>query len=477
MRAACSRQGFASAALVLAAAGCALQTPPAPSELQSDALANAAIPAAWKNPGGTPQSVADTWLDSFNDPRLSALVVEALTYNADLRAAAALVEQAAGYLKVASAPLLPTVDLRGLWSGASSSGGSGLNGIFLHASLELDIWGRVRYGASAAREQSAAAAADFAYARQSLAATVAKGWFLAIETGLQREIALDLIRSSEGLQRISEDRLRVGSGNEQSVAVARANVNSYRDSLRQIELSHDQALRALELLLGRYPAAEVAVAPTLDAVPPPPPVGLPSQLLERRPDVIAAERRVAAAFYRKGEARAAQLPRIALTAGGSSISSELFVLKDRHNPVWGFGANLFAPLFQGGALKAQVEIRDAEQKQAVAGYASAGLRAFNEVEGALSAENALRDRALLLDASVQDYARALELSQVQYRVGQVDLQSVEQRQLALYTARMARLRVQTEQLAQRVNLYLALGGGFDAPPVAQAGGAAVASGS
>ncbi len=124
---------------------------------------------------------------------------------------------------------------------------------------------------------------------------------------------------------------------------------------------------------------------------------MPSQLLERRPDVIAAERRVAAAFDRVGEARAAQLPRISLTAGGSSVSSDLLELKDTSNPIWSFGANLLAPLYQGGSLRAQVEIRSAEQKQAVAEYARAGQRAFGEVESALAAENALRDREAILD--------------------------------------------------------------------------------
>jgi len=461
-------------ALAAAMAGCALQSPPGPAQLQADALRNATVPGAWKSPGGVAQPVADAWLASFNDPTLSALVAEAITYNADLRAAAAVVEQANGYLQVASAPLLPTVNFAGATSG-KSSGGSGLSGIFLNASLELDIWGRVRYGQSAAEQSALAAAADYAYARQSLAATVAKSWFLAIETGLQREIALDSLRSAESLQQVAADRLRIGSGNEQSVAVARANVGSFRDSLRQIELSREQALRALELLLGRYPAAEIAVASALNAMPPPPPVGLPSQLLERRPDVIAAERRVAAAFNRVGEARTAQLPRISLTASISSISSDLFVLKERSNPVWGVGANLLAPLFQGGALRAQVDIRTAEQKQAVAAYASAGLRAFNEVEGALSAENALRDRAALLAATVRDNARALELSQIQFRVGSVDVSAVQQRQLSLYSVRMSQLRVQSEQLAQRVNLHLALGGSFEAPPATAAAAASAAS--
>jgi outer membrane protein TolC len=191
------------------------------------------------------------------------------------------------------------------------------------------------------------------------------------------------------------------------------------------------------------------------------PVGMPSELLERRPDVIAAERRVAAAFDLVEEAKAAQLPKISLTAGGSSVSSELIVLKDHSNPVWSLGANLIAPLYQGGSLRAQVEIRTAEQKQAIAEYARVAQRAFNDVEGALSAEIVLRDRDAILLETIKDNQRALELAQIQYKVGKIDLRTIEQRQLALYGARTSRLRVQSEQLAQRVNLHLALGGSFE----------------
>jgi outer membrane protein, multidrug efflux system len=453
-----------SAALAAAVAGCALNPPPTADELQRQALPHTSVPAAWKA-GGVSMAVVDRWLASFDDPALSALVDEALAYNADLQVAAARVEQAAGYVKVANASLLPSVGVLAM-GGGKSGGSGGLDGIWLNASLELDVWGRVRYGSAAAEEQSAAVAADYAYARQSLAATVSKAWFLAIEAGLQRGIAQDALRSTEELLRIAKERLRVGSGNEQAVAEARVNVGTYRDKLRQLELAREQALRALELLLGRYPAAEITVAEHLSPMPPPMPVGTPSQLLERRPDVIAAERRVAAAFDRVGEARAAQLPRISLTAGGSSVSSELIELKDTSNPIWSFGGNLIAPLYQGGALRAQVEIRSAEQKQAVAEYARAGQRAFGEVESALAAENALRDREVILAATIRDSQRALELAQVQYRVGSADLRAVEQNQLALYSARISLLRVQTERLAQRVNLYLALGGGFDLPAMA-----------
>lgn len=464
-----------TASIAIALTGCVLSTPPDRDELQKQALPNTAVPAAWKTAGGSASPVADRWLATFNDPALSALVAEALVHNTDLQVAAARVELAAGYLKVAGASLLPSAGIAGLTGGKSGGNGGGLEGIFLNASLELDVWGRVRYAEAAADAQAAAVAADYAYARQSLAAMVAKGWFVAIEAGVQQSISREMLRAAESLLKLSQERLRIGNGNEQAVAEARATVVNYRDNLRQTDLSRDQALRALESLLGRYPAAEIKVAQKLSPMPPPVPAGMPSQLLERRPDVIAAERRVAAAFNRVGEARAAQLPRISLTAGGSDVSSELFLLQNTNNPVWSFGANLIAPLYQGGALRAQVEIRSAEQKQAVAEYARAGQRAFSDTEGALSAEKALRERDALLDAAVRDNERAVELAQTQYRVGSIDLRAVEQRQLALYAARISRLRVQSEQLAQRVNLHLALGGDFDGPTSSPVAGASTSS--
>jgi len=460
MRAARVTRIAAAAALASVLAGCALKAPPTVADLQKEALPNTAVPSAFKAGAGVAAPVAERWLASFNDEALSALVDEALTFNADLQGAALRVERAAGYLRVASASLLPSVDLFGTGSGASSNSTSGLNGLWLNASLELDIWGRIRYGAAAAQADAEALAADFAYARQSLAAMVAKSWFLATEAGLQRSIVQDMLRSSESVLGLSRDRLRIGNGTEQDVAVARANVGSYRDMLRQADLSREQALRALELLLGRYPSAEVAVAPKLSAMPAPVPVGLPSELLERRPDVVAAERRVAAAFNRVGEAQAARLPRISLTAGISAISSDVVVLQDRDNPAWGLGANLLAPIYQGGALRAQVDIRTTEQKQAVAAYASVGQRAFGEVENALSAEFALNDREAILQANVRDNERALELTKTQFRVGSTDQRAVEQRLLALHSARTSLLRVQSERLAQRINLHLALGGSF-----------------
>ena len=138
------------------------------------------------------------------------------------------------------------------------------------------------------------------------------------------------------------------------------------------------------------------------------------------------------------------------------------MLEDRENPVWSAGGQILAPLFRGGALKAQVEIRTAEQKQAVAQYVQTALKAFSDVENALSSGLALRQREEILAAAVADSERALFLAQTRYRVGSGDLRSVQQQQVAYISSRMNLLRVQTEQRVQRVNLHLALGGNFTA---------------
>ena len=460
------RRLLATGLAAAVAAGCAVKAPPDTAAIKEQALPALQTPADWTHPGVPGAgAVVKGWLDSFNDDALTAAVNEAIAHNADLRVGATRVEQALLHAKLAGAKLWPSVDLLARGGGKLSGDGSGIQGGVLSANWELDLWGRVRYGRAASVFQAAAVEADFAYARESIAALVAKSWFLATELGLQAEAARETIRAHEELVRLAGDRARIGVGNQADVYAASATVGTYKDALREIELGRSQAIRALELLLGRYPSAAAVVSPQLPSFPGEIPAGLPSELLERRPDVVAAERRVAVAFNRIGEAKAARLPKISLTTGVSAISSDLFVLQDHNNPVWSIGANLLAPIFTGGALKTQVEIRTAEQKQAIAEYAVVGLRAFGEVETALAAELAAREREQILAASFADNQQALSLAQTQYRIGSNDLRLVEQRQMALSGSRSALIRMQAEQRVQRVNLHLALGGSFEAPPV------------
>jgi len=454
--------------LALALAGCALKSPPDHQTLVSDAMPAMKTPAAWAAPGTAPGAVGGGWLGTFADARLEALVAEALANNFDLRVAAARVERAASYAKQAGATLYPQVTAMLRGGGPTSGDGSGLEGGGLYANWELDLWGRVRTQAAAGSAQYEAAQKDAEYARQSITALVAKSWFLTTEARRQRAIAQDMAAASAKLAALARERVRVGRGDEYDVRLAEASAQGYRDMILQLDLAEQQAMRAVETIAGRYPAAALDTAAEFPAFPGPVPTGLPSELLERRLDVAAAEQRVASAFYLVGEAKAARLPRISLSANVSSISSELFILQDRDNPVWSLGAGITAPIFTGGALKAQVEIRTAEQKAAVADYGRIGARAFAAVENALSAGFNLAERVKVLEAAVAENDRALELTRVRVRVGSADERAVQQQALAVAAARAALTRALGERLVQRVNLHLALGGSFDSPPGASA---------
>jgi len=264
--------------------------------------------------------------------------------------------------------------------------------------------------------------------------------------------------------RLAGDRQRVGSGSGTDVAIATANLGVQRDVLIQAGYAHQASVRALELLLGRYPAAELQARPDLPPLPGPVPTGLPLQMLERRPDLVAAERRVAAAFNRVGQSKAAQLPNIRLTGNVGYLDSEVLQLRsDYQNPTAGAGLKLVAPVYTGGALQAQTALLTAQQREAVAQYARLALRAIGDVETVLATGRMLAEREQMLNAVIVDQARALDLTQTSYRVGKIDLRNVEQQQTSLDTARMQLLRVRGEQLSQRVALHLSLGGSFGEP--------------
>jgi NodT family efflux transporter outer membrane factor (OMF) lipoprotein len=446
--------------------GCAITAEPTAEEIREDALVSQMLPENWTAAGAGAGEIQDNWLASFGDPALEALIAEALLNNPDLRVAATRVEQAAGYVERARAAMRPAVNLLGT-GGLNMGGGdltSALQGLMLAVSWEPDLWGRMRYGRNAAEATLASVEADYEFARQSLAAATARSWFTATETWLQLQIAHDMVRAAQTLVALAEQREAVGPGTAQEVALARSSLGNLQDAEQQVQLAHQLAVRALELLLGRYPAAELQARPDLPQLPGPVPAGMPLATLERRPDLIAAERRVAAAFDRVGEAKAVLLPNLSLNASAAVIDSAVLQLQDDFsNPTGGIGARFVAPLYQGGNLQAQVEIRTAEQKEAVAEYARLALRAIGDVENALATGQSLADRELLLRRVVSENERALSLATENYRVGRQDLRPVEQQRLNVHTARLALLSVQSAQLSQRASLHLSLGGKFEQP--------------
>lgn len=450
--------------------GCAVLPEPNGDEVRAQALGRVVIPPNWSAQASAAQ-VEDGWLSTFHDPTLSQLVYEALANNPDLLMAAARVEQANAQLDIAQAQLKPAIGLLGR---AGSKPVTDLvpllSGVMLRLSWELDLWGRMRYARNAARASRDATSADYRYAQQSLAASVARAWFVASETKLQLGLAQEMTGSASRLVTLSEQRERVGAGTGSDVLVARSNLSTYQDAQQQMELAHRQALRALELLLGRYPGATLAARDAMTSFPAPVPVGIPADVLNRRPDMIAAERRVAAAFDLVGEAKASMLPTLSLSAGYGRISNEAVELReDLEQTTSSISATVVAPLYTGGALTGQVQLRTAEQKEAVADYARRALIALGEVEDALNAERILAERERILGEAVQASRQVAVLEEDSYRIGKSDLRAVSQRYLATWAAEVALLAVRRERLSRRVDLHLALGGNFGEPqPVASA---------
>ncbi len=439
---------------------------PSREEIESDVgkaveTQTPAVPESW----GTPASAGAVqvgWIESFNDPTLVKLVEDAQANNKNLAASAANVERARALARQAGAALKPEI---GLAAGAGRSGGGAISdtsnlSLGLQVSWEADVWGRIRSGVRATEATARAVEADYRYAQHSLAAATARAYFSAIEASLQTDNERETVGVLEKTLRIVNVRYEHGMRSSQDVALARSDLASARERLTTVEGSYRLALRALEILLGRYPSAELAVRKSLPDVPPPPPAGVPSELLERRPDIVAAERRVAAAFNTVQQAKTARLPTVGLTGDLGGASSSLSNLVDPANVAWSLGANLLAPIYDGGRRRAGVEIATAEQKQALAAFGQAALGAFNEIETALDQGVVVAQREADLKEAAQEADEAFRIANLRYKEGESELIDVLTIQQRVIGAKRNLTSVQRLHLDQRVDLQLALGGSW-----------------
>lgn len=454
-------------ALAILLGGCAVEQPKPVEEAGREALPETTrIPLDYQAAAKIAMGdVEDGWLASFNDPKLESLVVEALEHNLNLRAAVARVDTAAGYAVQASAELKPAIGLGGSLGAQEGFSSSDLalstSGLKLNASWELDLWGRVRAQAAAGEAAFEAAQFQLEWVYRSLAAQTAKTWFLVSEARMQQELAEEALVLYQRTEGLISAKFEQGQVTKRELALARANVASGQVAVRQARGAREQATRALEIILGRYPAAAIEGAKEFVPVPPPIPAGIPSELLERRPDLRAAERAVAAQFYQIQSAEAARLPRITLTGGLGTSSNELVDIISLGSDFWAAGVNFAAPLYTGGALEAQVDIESAQFQEAMANYGSAALRAFSEVEQGLSNETLLREREGYIEELLSESQEALRVANTQFNVGKVDFLNVLQQQGQVISARSSLLNIQDQRLQQRVDLHLALGGDFD----------------
>ena len=442
-------------AALVAVGGCASVSPPPKDIATRHVGAPGAFAEGSLDSAVLPEEVSAGWLAGLNDPRLDELVREAWAHNPDLYVAAARFEEAAASLRVAASYLAPNLNgtAGASYTDSNDTSDGDAYSVGLGVSWEADLWGRLRLDRAASRSVASAAGLDYLQARHSLAAAVAKAYYALVTAKQQLTLDRQLLDAERFTATTTRQRVDAGIGTALDDDLAESSVRLAEASVQQDLAALREAGRALEVLLGRYPSAELDAAP--DELPPLPAgplaVGVPAALLERRPDIRSAEQSVNAAYYSVKAAQAAKLPRLTLSADGTqSLDPSDFISS--------VAAGMLAPLYQGGLLNAQEAAATARQRQALGGFASVALNAFNEVESALSNDRFLRAREQSLAAASERLTRASDIAISRYEQGLMTILDLQQIRRTDYSTRSLLLSVRYEQISQRLNLHLALGG-------------------
>lgn len=432
-----------------------------------------AEPVAWKLAAPAGELPRGDWWKLFDDPTLDELQSRALAANQNLAAAAARVEQARAAAGIARSSYFPSIGVRPSLDRSRSSEttdnrfpvaeSTTYRGV-LDAVWELDLFGRVRRLHESARAEAGASAADFENVRLALTAEVAATYFSL--RGLDREIAL--VTDGVALRRQALDLVasRRSSGAATDFDVARAETELAATEAESFALTNRRAAlqNALAVLLGEAaPSYQLSAVSTQLSTPPMIPAGLPSELLERRPDIAAAESALAAANARIGVAKAAFFPAISLTGSFGYASGDVDRLFQADSKLWSIGPSLYLPIFQGGRNRANLARNRAAFEESVALFRQRVLVAFRETQDALTATQLLADQAAAQERAVAAARRARELAQTRYDAGYVNYFEVLDAQRTLLAAERAATQLGAQRLVNSVGLVKALGGGWSRP--------------
>lgn len=450
------------AGLVLVAllAGC-MQPPDDPQD-----VLQIPIPGEWSD-GVADSGQLDDWVADLGDPQLPVLIEEALGSNFQLQAGLARLDQATALARIEGSGRWPTATVLGDAVRRDNNGAFDPSNSFSvvgAVNWELDIWGRVRAQARAAGADLEAATEVYRGAKLSLAVGVAQAWYSAVTQYNQAALARETLDSFESNLKTVEERFQRGLSPALDLRLTRANVANARSNYHLQRRLTDAAVRRLEVLLGRYPAGSLELVDSLPNLGSEVPAGLPSELLRRRPDLVAAERDVYAAGLRLRESKLSLLPSIDLTGRLGRASSELDDLLESSFDIWSLAGGLTAPLFQGGRLRANVDRSEAQLAQAIADYQQTALIAFREVETALVDETLLREQLAAVELSAEESTGAQQLAEERYQRGLADIVTVLESQRRAFNARSSLLSIKNQILQNRLSLYLALGGGAQSNP-------------
>ena len=460
-----------SVLVVVAALGSSCATAPVEPEA---ALPEA--PETWTTPLAASTDPGPAWWLEFDSPGLVAAVTEALAGSPSLDVQQARLDAALAQARIAGADLKPGVvgnasgsrreqifiglPIPGAEGGVLSSTSTTL-GLSLDVSWEIDLWGRIRAGSNAALAGADAAALELAATRLSVAGQTAKAWVALAEAGAQLDLARRTADNRRRVRERIERRFELGLAAPLDVRLARSRHQIAVANLEQANNRQDSARRQLEVLLRRYPSAEFAAGP-LPVLPDFASAALPTTLVARRPDLQALEARLDQAGFSVLEARRALYPRLALSASVGRTADEVGDLLENDFSIWSVAGNLLQPLFQGGRLRAGVDLAEARLDELVALYVQALLDAYREVETLLAADQRLETMEAALSQAREESRAAEQLAIDEYQQGLGNYLTVLQAQSDHFDAASGQLTAAAQRVSNRIDLHLALGDGLRA---------------
>ncbi|MCX6855961.1 MAG: efflux transporter outer membrane subunit [Verrucomicrobia bacterium] len=452
---------------------CGLLPPLGTKRMKTDvAKLREVAPEKWAALPSLQSGAATGWLADFSSPTLNRFVERAIAANPNLKAASARVTQARAETVKAGADMLPSISTNFSSSRTQAPGDQRFAGLGqinnrfrfpLNVSWEIDFWGRVADQRGSAKARRFAAEEDFHAARLSLAANT-------VRTAITLAEAQALLTLAE--QNVQTRRVQLGILDRQmargldpdraalDLSLSRADLARAESTIQQRRANVDQTRRALEVLMGGYPAGSERGLSSLPSLRRDIPAGLPSELLLRRPDLRAAERRLEAALRTESAAKKAFLPSIRLTGESGRTSQDIDDLLDPQAAIWSVASNITQSLFQGGRIMATAQQTRARYEEQLQTYTNSALTAFREVETALAADGFLKQQAAALSQAAAEAERAESLAQGQYEKGLSEVLTLLDTRQRAFDARSSLITVQALRLRNRADLHLALGGEF-----------------
>ena len=476
----------AALALAIFAAGCAVGPTYKRPPIAGTPAFKEAPPAGWKEAEPNEGILRGRWWEIYNDPHLNDLVSKVELSNQNVIAAMAQYREAVDQVQIARAALFPTVTAspsavvtrgsslssRGQLISGSSGGTTGTTGrsgsevnvnyaMPFDISYQADVWGNIRRSVTATRDLAQASAADLENAKLTFQAQLAQMYFQLHGLDADADLLRRNVTIFEQSLQLTEERFNAGIASGADVAQAKTQLETTRAQLLDVGVGRAQFEHAIAVLIGETPAMVSIPEEILNRPPPQIPLGLPSTLIERRPDVAATERAIAAANEQIGISKAAFFPMLTLGGTGGFVSTSLATLFSVPSLFWSVGPQLAATLFDGGLRKGQLHLSKDAYDASVAIYRQTVLTAFQQVEDQLSSL-----RILEQEQSVQEEARkaaqeAVDIAMAQYRAGTADYLAVIVLQAALLQAERQVIDILTRRLTASVLLIEALGGGWD----------------